>query len=156
MYWSEPAIAKLARSAPIYRADRAWDSMGVASKEYTCRLRYFHAPFLFGAARWEDAGELLTIPINFSSMSSQIEALLSAMGQGSGGESIEKYRLRVHDEDGNVLQTIVVSSDQLEWHKAGYPVDVADGTAPRSLEDFTDDQLIAELRRRLAERWTEE
>jgi hypothetical protein len=125
---------------------------GVAAKEYTCRLWRLRSPF-WGADRWEDAGELLAIPINFSSMPSKVNALLLAVDQYNGGESIEKYRLRVHDDDGNVFHTIVVSPEQLEWHQAGYPVDVADGTAPRSLEDFTDEQLLAELHRRLAERY---
>jgi hypothetical protein len=125
---------------------------GVAAKEYTCRLCRLRDP-LWGAARWEDAGELLAIPIGFSSMPSKVNALLSAIEQYNGRESIEKYRLRVHDDDGNVFHTIVVSPEQLGWHEAGYTVNVADGTAPRSLEDFTDDQLLSELQRRLAERY---
>lgn len=127
---------------------------GVAAKEYVCRLQRLRAR-AFSADRWEAAGELLAIPINLSSMPSRTNALLSAISQYGGGESIERYELRVQDDDGNVFETIYATPEQLELHQAGYPASVADGTAPTLLDSFSDEQLIAELRRRLAERWAD-
>jgi hypothetical protein len=88
-------------------------------------------------------------------MPSRMNALLGAVDSYGGRESIEKYRLEVLDEDGNVFETIHAEPEQVEWHRAGYLANVADGTAPQSLSGFDDEQLIAELRRRLAERWTD-
>ena len=126
----------------------------MAAKEYRCRLRRLKTP-VFTATRWEDVGELLTIPVNFSSVPSKIDALLYAIDQYNGRESIDKYRLRVHDDDGHVCATIVVTPEELEWHEDGYLTNAADGTAPHSLSGFTDEELVAELRRRLAERWAD-
>lgn len=124
---------------------------GVAAKEYVCRLRRLRTR-AFGADRWEEAGELLAMPINLSSMPSRTNALLYAIRQYGGGDGIERYELRVQDGDGNVFETIYATPEKLQLHNAGYPASVADGTAPRSLDGFSDEQLIAELRRRLAAR----
>jgi hypothetical protein len=123
----------------------------MVAREYVCRLRRLRSR-AFGTDRWEDAGELLAIPINLSSMPSKMNALLDAINEYGGRESIEQYELRVQDDDGNVFQTIYATPEQLQLHRAGYPASVADGTAPRSLEEFSDEQIIAELRRRLAAR----
>ena len=83
-------------------------------------------------------------------MPSRMNALLYAIEQYGGRESIERYELRVQDEDGNVFETLYATGEQLQLHNAGYPASVEDGTAPRSLDSFSDEQLIAELGRRLA------
>jgi hypothetical protein len=126
-------------------------NLDMATKDYLCGLLRLRTR-AFGADRWEEAGDLLTIPINFSSMPSRMNALLYAIEQYGGRDSIERYGLRVQDDDGNVFETLYATAKQLQLHNTGYPASVEDGTAPRSLDSFSDEQLIAELRRRLAAR----
>lgn len=124
----------------------------MASKEYSCTLRTVRNLF-FGGGRWELMDDSLRIRIDLTSMPSRTNALLYAIDQYPGANSdIEQNELRVHDDDGNVFQTIYATAKQLRLHEAGYPASVADGTAPKSLEGYSDEQLLAELRRRLAER----
>jgi hypothetical protein len=124
----------------------------VASREYSCILRAVRVPF-FGAGRVEDAGGPFMIRIDLTSMPSRTNALLNAINRYTDGRMrIGNYALRVHDDDGNLFETIYATEEQIQLHKDGYPASVADGTAPRSLEGFSDEQLIAELQRRLAER----
>ena len=72
-----------------------------------------------------------------------------------GRESeIEQYELQLLDAEGANFETIYATAEQLTRHNEGYPASVEDGVPPRSLAGFSDDQLLAELRRRLAQRGT--
>lgn len=114
----------------------------------------------FSASFWEPQGEPLPARIDFDSPSSQINALLYAIRQKRRREQdVEQYRLQVHDDAGIVFRTIYATKQELERHNAGYPVSASghpesgpDGSPPVSLADISDEQLIAELRRRLTGR----
>lgn len=124
----------------------------MAAREYPCILRRLRTP-LFGSPRWEEISNPLPVPINLASMPSKMNALLDAIDRyGNANSRIGDYELCVLDDDGNVFHTIQATSDQLRLHRNGYRVNVADGTAPGSLAGYSDEQLIAELRRRLADR----
>jgi hypothetical protein len=82
------------------------------------------------------------------------------MRQNRGREQhVEQYRLQAQDGSGSVFRTIGVSAPELERHDAGYPVsgpgypgsDLGD-SAGVPLAGASDEQLIAELRRRLTGR----
>lgn len=129
----------------------------MTTREYQCTLLRLRNP-VFSANFWEAVSESLPCRINLDSWPSQVNALLYAMRQNRGREQqIEQYRLQVHDDDGNVFRTIYVAATELERHNAGYPVSMSahpesgpEGAAPMSLAEASDEQLIAELRRRLA------
>lgn len=122
----------------------------MTSREYSCELQYWGTSSFWGSNDWQRTGSPLLIRIDLASMPSKMNALLEAIrGHTSKQGPIENYRLQVRDEDMNVFNTICATDNHLELHEAGYPVSVADGTVPQALKDFSDDQLIAELRRRL-------
>lgn len=86
-------------------------------------------------------------------MPSKTGALLRAIdGHPQANPDITKNELRVHDDDGNVIAAIYATPEELQLHQSGYPVSVSEGTSPKSLEGFSDEQLLAELRRRLSDR----
>src|SRR6266404_8309054 len=122
----------------------------MATGEYACQLWYSAKP---ETGKWKRAGKRIAIPIDLASTPSKMEALLSAIHAGRGGrELIEQYVLGLEDDNGLVFMTLSATAGQLQWHKAGYPVNVEDGSVPRALGDFTDDELLGELHRRLADR----
>jgi hypothetical protein len=43
----------------------------------------------------------------------------------------------------------------LRWHQDGYRSNALTGIAPPALASFSDQDLLTELQRRLAERWTD-
>lgn len=129
----------------------------MAVREYQCKLMRVRKPFL-ASAFLEPAGESLSVRVDLASTSSQVNALLYAMRQvRAREESIEQYKLQLLDDGGNVFRTIYATSDELAMHQAGYPVS-ASGYAESgagwngSLAGVSDEELIAELRRRLAVR----
>lgn len=128
----------------------------VPEREYQCKLMRHRNP-LFSAAFWEPAGEPLPCRIELNSTPSKIDALLYAMRQNRAGpESIELYRLQLFDGNGTVFHTIHATAKELQRHNdgyltsaSGYTESSADGS---SLAGFSDEQLLAEIRRRLAGR----
>jgi hypothetical protein len=131
----------------------------VTAREYQCTLLRLSNP-VFSDSFWEPQGSSLPARIDFDSPPSQINALLYAMRQNRRHEQdVEQYRLQVHDDSGIVFRTIYATAQELERHNAGYPVSASghpesgpDGFLPASLEGVSDEQLIAELRRRLTGR----
>ena len=129
----------------------------MAVREYQCRLFRLRG-HAFAPATWEVVGELLPARIDLGSTPSKLDALLFAMRQNRGYEgNIEKYRLGLLDGSGTVFHTIFATAQELQAHQAGYPVS-ASGYAESgagwsgSLAGVPDEELIAELRRRLAAR----
>jgi hypothetical protein len=45
--------------------------------------------------------------------------------------------------------TLNATAAQLQRHQDGYPINVDDGSVPPALGDFTNDELMGELYRRL-------
>lgn len=129
----------------------------MTKREYQCKLMRVQKPFLAGPFL-EAVGEPLSIRIDLASTPSQVGALLYAMRQvRAREENVERYKLQLIDDSGNVFRTIYATSDELELHNAGYPVSAsgrtdggAGGNGP--LAGVSDEELIAELRRRLVAR----
>lgn len=129
----------------------------MAKREYQCKLMRVRKPFLANPFL-EPAGEPMTIRIDLGSTAGQVGALLYAMRQvRAREESVEQYKLQLIDDSGNVFRTIYATSDELALHNAGYPVSASgyaeSGTGGNGLlAGVSDEELIAELRRRLATR----
>jgi hypothetical protein len=123
----------------------------MATREYACQLRFNRGSW--ESPKWKAVGKRIAVPIDLASTPSKMAALLSAI-QASGRrlELIEQYELQVEDDNGIVFRALHATAEQLQWHYAGYPANVEDDSVPRALADFTDDQLLGELRRRLAAR----
>jgi hypothetical protein len=125
----------------------------MATREYACQLRFYPDR---ESPKWKARGKRIAIPIDLTSIPSKMEAILCAIHESRGRpELIEQYELPLEDDNGIVFRTLRATAEQLQWHYAGYPANVEDDTVPHALANFSDDQLLGELRRRLAERTSE-
>lgn len=123
----------------------------MAAKEYLCTLirnrpEKWHTP-----SGKETLGQQYSFRLDLDSAQSRMNALVFAM-ENFGGKrpgSIEQYGLEVCDSEGVVLTTLEATSEDLRRFREGYRANVAEGISPDSLVNYSNEQLIAELRRRL-------
>ena len=119
----------------------------MATSEYPSQLWFFPNPEKSKAKR---AGKRVVIPIDLASAPSKMEAILSAIRAARGEPRfIEQYALSLEDDNDFVFMTLNATAAQLQRHQDGYPVNVDDGSVPPALGDFTNDELMGELYRRL-------
>jgi hypothetical protein len=122
---------------------------GVAAREYACVLLRNRPSGIFNAGGLERVGEL-ALMVDLKSAKSRMHALAIAMRQfRAKNENVEQYGLEVYDEDGVLLNTLEATREDLRLYNSGYRENVAEGTPPSSLAEYADDQLLAELQRRL-------
>jgi hypothetical protein len=119
----------------------------MATSEYPSQLWFFPNPEKGKAKR---AGKRVVIPIDLASAPSKMEAILSAIRAARGEPRlIEQYALSLEDDNDLVFMTLNATAAQLQRHQDGYPVNVDAGSVPPALGDFTNDELMGELYRRL-------
>lgn len=123
----------------------------MAVSEHKCQLFRTRKPA--PAERWDRVGRPTGIKFDPDSVRSFRDALLEVMRwRGARESDVEQYRLSLLDENGSVSRSVRMTAAQFAEHKAGYLVDApgAGRGAGGPLEGVSDEELIAELRRRLA------
>lgn len=128
----------------------------MAAREYVCTLLYYGKQGMFSSEEWREKEEQVTFEINLASAPSMMNALIGAIIHfGGDPDAVERYRLALQDDDGDVFTALEATSEQLQWHRDGYPTNIYDRAAPPALASFSDQDLLAELQRRLAEHWAD-
>jgi hypothetical protein len=123
----------------------------VAAKEYLCTLIHNRPGKWHTPAGQDTIGQEYSFRFDLDTLQSRMNALVLAIEKFGGKHpaSIEQYGLEVCDAEGVLLTTLQATDDDLRQFREGYRANVAEGVAPVSLANYGNDQLIAELRRRL-------
>ena len=123
----------------------------MAAREYLCTLIRNRPGKWHTAAGQDTIGQQFSFRFDLDSLQSRMNALVFAIEKfgGKNPASIEQYGLKVCDGEGVLLATLQATDEDLRQFREGYTVNVAEAVSPASLANYSNDQLIAELRRRL-------